>query len=195
MTVSISCSPSAAPQDLSTSSDPLLHGSALLIGISSYKEWGPLHDVPLQINALKEEFSHHFDHVDVAIDLDSNTLRRRIEAFLRVDGNDADARLLIYYAGHGYTETIDEKNTNEGYITGIDTPVVDGTKESYNRARPLAVNMGYIREHLSDSHAKSILFVFDSCFAGTFLPSGALLKNNNLPWKQSSDYWNIPPET
>jgi len=149
--------------------DPLRHGHALLIGTSTYKDphWPPLDDVPLELEALRKGLHDHFDSVEVAINLETEKLRQRITDFLQSYGNDKDARLFIYYAGHGYTEDIGEQNERRGYITGIDTPWVDGTEQAYNAARPKALSMGAIRAPLEDARAKSILFVFDSCFAGT----------------------------
>ena len=46
----------------------------------------------------------HFDTVDVQKDLKAANLKEAIENFLRRYGNDENARLFIYYAGHGYTE-------------------------------------------------------------------------------------------
>ncbi|MGC2224006.1 MAG: tetratricopeptide repeat protein, partial [Methylocella sp.] len=124
-------------------------------------------DVPLQLDALRIGLLGHFDTVEVAPDLETEELRQRLTGFLQTYGNDDNARLFIYYAGHGYTEVIRERNENRGYITGIDTPWINGTPQAYNAARIKAISMGSIRAPLEDARAKSILFVFDSCFAGT----------------------------
>jgi hypothetical protein len=78
---------------------------------------------------------------------------------------------LIYYAGHGYTEI--QRNENRGYITGIDTPHLDGTLQGYNGARLKAISMTEIRAPLERAPAKSILFIFDSCFSGTIFTNRA----------------------
>ena len=76
--------------------------------------------------------------------------------------------LFIYYAGHGYTELIPERNEYRGYITATDTPaIVEEAAKSYDAARRKAISMGQIRAQLVESRAKSILVLFDSCFAGT----------------------------
>jgi TPR repeat protein len=151
------------------SDDPLRHGHALLIGNSHYRDraWAQLDDVPLQLEALREGLLGHFDDVQVEQDLDIEQLRQKIYGFLRTYGNDRNARLFIYYAGHGYTEVIRQRNENRGYITGIDTPRIDGTAKAYDAARLKAISMPEMRAPLEDVLAKSILFVFDSCFAGT----------------------------
>jgi hypothetical protein len=94
----------------------LQHGHALLIGNSHYRDrhWPQLDDVPLQLDALRRGLRGHFDTVDVASDLETEKLRQTITGFLQTYGNDDNARLFIYYAGHGYTELIPERDENRG---------------------------------------------------------------------------------
>jgi TPR repeat protein len=160
---------SAEAQLAAPSNDPLRHGHALLIGNSHYRDrgWARLDDIPQQLRALEKGLTPHFDTVQVEEDLETEQLRQKINSFLRTYGNDSDARLFIYYAGHGYTEVIRERNENRGYITGIDTPKIDFTPQSFASARPRAISMAEIRAPVEDVLAKHILFVFDSCFAGT----------------------------
>jgi len=155
------------------SDDPLRHGHALLIGNSHYRDpsWTPLDDIPLQLAQLEKGLKDHFDTVQVVQDLEAIALLGRINDFVREYGNDANARLFIYYAGHGYTEI--QRNENRGYITGIDTPRIDGTQRAYDAARLKAVSMAEIRAPLERAPAKSILFLFDSCFAGTIFTNRA----------------------
>jgi TPR repeat protein len=151
------------------SDDPLRHGHALLIGNSRYldRSWAQLDDIPLQLDALQRGLQGHFDTIQVKQNLETEQLRQTIHSFVRTYGNDSNARLFIYYAGHGYTELIRQRNENRGYITGINTPKIDFTQQSFDAARLLAISMAEIRAPLEDVLAKSILFVFDSCFAGT----------------------------
>jgi len=157
----------ADAQVLPGSNDPLRHGRALLIGNSHYRDsgWPPLDDIPLQLAQLEKSLKDHFDTVKVVQDLEAIPLFDTINDFVRTYGNDSNARLFIYYAGHGYTEI--QRNENRGYITGIDTPRSDGTQRAYNAARLKAISMAEIRAPLERAPAKSILFLFDSCFAGT----------------------------
>jgi TPR repeat protein len=162
-----------AAQVLSASNDPLRHGHALLIGNSRYSDprWTRLDDIPLQLGLLEKGLREHFDTVKVVQDLEAVPLLATINDFVREYGNDSNARLLIYYAGHGYTEI--QRNENRGYITGIDTPHLDGTQRAYDAARLKAISMAEIRAPLERAPAKSILFLFDSCFAGTVFTNRA----------------------
>ena len=151
------------------SDDPLRHGHALLIGVSKYddRRWPALQDVTLQVDELRRGLQGHFDTVDVVRNLDSDSIRRQLANFLDKYDDEPAPRLFVYYAGHGYTELIVDRNELRGYVTGTDTPAVDGTAKSYDAARHKAISMGEIRELLVESRAKSIFFLFDSCFAGT----------------------------
>jgi uncharacterized caspase-like protein len=153
--------------------DPLRRGHALLIANATYRDsrWPRLDDVPLQVTALQKGLKDHFDTVEVVQDFETEALRQKINGFLRHHGNDGNARLLIYYAGHGYTELIAQRNSYRGYITGIDTPAIDTSKPDYNAARLRAISMTEIRATLEDVLAKHVLFIFDSCFAGTIFTS------------------------
>jgi hypothetical protein len=149
------------------SDDPLRRGHALLIGNSHYEDrgWPQLDDIPLQLKQLKEGLEFHFDKVEIAENLKTDKLLETIKRFIKENGNKASDRLFIYYAGHGYTEVI--RNENRGYITGIDTPSIDGTAQANDAARIKAIPMLEISTTVKLAPAGHILFVFDSCFAGT----------------------------
>src|SRR5262249_37581598 len=49
----------------------------------------------------------------------------------------------------------------------------DGTSRGYNAARPYAISMAEIRAPMERTPAKSVLFIFDSCFAGTIFTDRA----------------------
>jgi TPR repeat protein len=156
------------------SDDPLRHGHALLIGNSRYRDpsWTRLDDIPLQLTQLKKGLDKiHFDDVELVEDLEAVPLLNKINDFVRTYGNDSKARLLIYYAGHGYTEV--QRSQTRGYITGVDTPFIDGTSRAYDAARLKAISMTEIKAPLERSPANSILFIFDSCFAGTIFTNRA----------------------
>ena len=157
--------------------DPLRRGHALLIANSHYKDsrWPRLDDVPLQVAALEKGLRDHFDTVVVVQNLETEQLRQKLYTFLQSYGNDGDARLFIYYAGHGYTEEIEQRNEYRAYITGIDTPAVDPpTRRNYDAARGRAISMAAIRAQLEEVLAKHILFVFDSCFGGSIFTTRAV---------------------
>jgi hypothetical protein len=149
--------------------DPLRHGHALIVGTWEYSDpqWPRLDDVHLQIQQLEVALKPHFDDVQLLLNPTFDQLDAGLRRFLRTLGNDDNARLFIYYAGHGYTEVNSGRNEYRGYITGADTPYVDGTQSSFAAARVKALSMEAVRGLVSDVNARQVLFVFDSCFAGT----------------------------
>ena len=149
--------------------DPLRHGDAMIIGTWAYSDarWPRLDDIRLQIDQLRSGLEAHFDAVQVLSNPTFDQLDSGLRRFLRIRGNDENARLLIYYAGHGYTEVDLGRNESRGYITGSDTPYVDGSQRGFAAARARALSMEAIRGMVSDVNARHLLFIFDSCFAGT----------------------------
>jgi Caspase domain len=111
--------------------DPLRQGDALIIGTWAYSDarWPRLDDIRLQVDQLRFGLESHFDAVQVLSNPTFDQLDSGLRRFLRIRGNDENARLLIYYAGHGYTEVDLGRNESRGYITGSDTPCVDGSAQ------------------------------------------------------------------
>jgi hypothetical protein len=96
----------------------------------------------MQLMALQRGLENHFDSVEVVQDPTTEQLRQKIMHFLRYYGNDISARLLIYYAGHGYTENVYRYNETRGYITGKDTPpIMAYTPAAFNQARLNSISM------------------------------------------------------
>jgi outer membrane protein OmpA-like peptidoglycan-associated protein len=148
--------------------DKLAQGHALLIGSWDYadRRWARLSGIPLELDELQSEFCKHFQTVTR---LDQPTFARLdsgLVAFLRTYGNQANSRLLIYYAGHGYTELDPVRNQDRGFITAVDTPFVDGSAQSYDDARQKAMSLQLVRDQVADASALQILMIFDSCFSG-----------------------------
>jgi hypothetical protein len=71
-----------------------------------------------------------------------------------------------------------------GYITGIDTPTINLTPQRFAAARLRAISMPEIRALLDEAVAKHILFIFDSCFAGTLFTNRG---KNNSPGPLTAD--------
>ena len=142
---------------------------ALVIGESRYQytsAWkeldGVRRDVPAVEKLLREQ---GFDEVVVAQDLTRLELDRTIRSFIGKYGLARENRLLIYYAGHGYTETT-EDGVKLGYILPIDTPSPFKEPEQFAET---AISMNDIESYALSIKAKHVLFVFDSCFSGSAL--------------------------
>jgi hypothetical protein len=167
----------------SPSRDPLRLGHALLIGIYQYEDrrWPTLDDIPLQLAVLKDGLKEHFETVEIIENKTSDKIWQKLDTFLRVNGNSSDARLLIYYAGHGYNERVDQYNTLRGYITGTDTPAIMAkTKSEYDSARLKSISMVRIRGPLQEIRARHVLVILDNCFSGTIFNTRSISQSQSL---------------
>lgn len=155
---------------------------ALLIGNSEYAEWNSLpgveRDIP-QVEAVLRD-KHGFT-VEKALNLSKKELLNRIDEFISNYGQDYENRLLIYYAGHGYTAVLPDKRVM-GYLVMKDAPVVPSVEESlqktpknFSEFRLRAISMDDIENSSKAITTRHALFVFDSCFSGT-----ALYRDNSI---------------
>jgi len=173
--------------------DPLRHGHALLIGAWSYmdRNWPRLDDIQLQLEQLRRGLAPHFDDVVMLRNPTVEQLQMRLGDFLKKQGNDPKARLFIYYAGHGFTETSLMRNAHRGFITGTDTPYA-GSSDQIAIAKPYAISMDAIRSMVADIDALQVLFIFDSCFAGTIFTARSPAEASSLTAHDITDLMRFP---
>jgi peptidoglycan hydrolase-like protein with peptidoglycan-binding domain len=136
------------------------HGSshALVIGINAYdKGWPRLSNATKDAELVTEELRHRGFEVTLRTDLDSEQLEEALREFFVVKGRDPEARLFIWFAGHGYTED------GEGYLVPRDAPHPSAGSDFYLQALPIR----RFGEYMRMARAKQAFAVFDSCFAGT----------------------------
>ena len=141
---------------------PFGRSVALLVGVSTYKNWDPLPGVKTTINQLREYLlgDGGFDEVFQITDeratpaLVRDFMRRR---FLRLKRND---RLLFYFGGHGM-----DVSGMTSYILFADASRSDIDEHS--------IPTNDIREWSAILPVKNVLFLLDSCSAGYgFTPMG-----------------------
>lgn len=130
---------------------------ALVIGINAYSGgWPRLSNATVDAAAVAGELERHGFQVTLATDLDSDALEEAIEDFVYERGREPDARLLIWYAGHGHT--ID----GEAYLVPADAPPADTDWEF----RRKALSMRDFGKFMREARSRHVLAVFDSCFSG-----------------------------
>src|SRR5271155_4774007 len=78
-------------------------GHALLIGVSSYDNdaWPQLLSVITDIEALSLGLAPHFATVETLINPTAEAIRTKLRDFMTGLWDQPDARLIVYYAGHG----------------------------------------------------------------------------------------------
>jgi tol-pal system protein YbgF len=154
---------------------------ALVIGIDAYSNGWPrlsnaVKDAQLVAEALRKK---GFDVTD-KYNLTSAQLKKAFEEFFILKGNEEEARLFVWFAGHGHT--ID----GEGYLVPVDASRPDGT----GKFKLSALNMRRFGEFVRQANSKHVFNVFDSCFAGTVfnnqrtLPSAAITHATTQPVRQ-----------
>jgi uncharacterized caspase-like protein len=153
----------------------LYEGSyALIIGNSEYSlGWDRLSGVKNDVVAVRDVLERHGFKVEVAENLTSEQFERRVRKFINDYGFDRDNRLIIYYAGHGYTLNSAGDKRELGYIIPSDTPLPTRDERGF---RQKAVSMNTIQNFARDIQAKHALFVFDSCFSGKIFALRGKLK-------------------
>ncbi|MBR0665203.1 hypothetical protein GXW71_12635 [Roseomonas hellenica] len=136
---------------------------ALLIGQSQYAHWRPLEAVRSEIDALRAALEESNFRVEVHYDLGSEDLARVIDAFVRTRGAVPDARLFVYFGGHGWTRDVGTRPM--GFIVPVDAPE---PSQDQRRFMQMALPMTLFEAYARVPDARHMLFVFDSCFSGAF---------------------------
>jgi formylglycine-generating enzyme required for sulfatase activity len=142
-----------------------LYGSshALVIGIDKYiGGWQPLSNAVEDARTVAEELKRQGFAVTLKTDLSSDALRRTLREFFAIKGEDPNARLLFWFAGHGHTVG------GEGFLVPADAPA-DTSSAFLIDALPMRDFGSLVRL----AKSKHVLSIFDSCFSGTIFQARA----------------------
>jgi len=144
---------------------------ALVIGESEYTNgWRRLPGVKEDFAAIKTLFEEQGFNVETLENANSQGLKSGITNFLDKYGYRTDARLVLYFAGHG--ETLDLDGQRMGYIVPVDAPYSRNNRNQINdEFLQKAVPMAQFEAWAVQYRSRHILFVFDSCFAGAVFRS------------------------
>ena len=129
-----------------------------MIGIDDYTEgWPRLSGAAKDARLVAEELEREGFDVTLKTNLNSEQLKDALNSFFIFKGEDPDARLFVWFAGHGHTMN------NEGYLVPADAPLPkEGAKFKYR-----ALSLRRFRGACSAGPVKHAMAVFDSCFSGT----------------------------
>jgi formylglycine-generating enzyme required for sulfatase activity len=137
---------------------------ALLIGVSDYTAgWPPLSGVKKDVVDVRAVLERQGFQVEVVENPTAVQLRSAYETFIQRHGAKTEARLLLYFSGHGHTLKL-AWGGDMGYIIPADAPNPNRDLEGF---KDKAVDMQQIEVYAKRIEAKHALFIFDSCFSGS----------------------------
>lgn len=136
---------------------------ALVIGNDDYRDgWPKLANAVADANEVATALAEAGFEVTLRSNLDSDELEDTLKKFFAFEGNDPEARLLIWYAGHGHSIR------GEGFLVPVDAP-----KPSEPEFLLSALPMRDFDTQMRFVKAKHVLAIFDSCFSGTIFTTRA----------------------
>ena len=142
---------------------------ALVIGNGNYqKGWDKLKGAVSDAKEVAKALEKHGFQVTLRTDVTKEAFNREFGDFTVKYGagdENANNRLLFYYAGHGHTE---EMATGEelGYIVMVDAPNPEMDSAGFRRN---SVDVESLVTQAKLIKARHVLFMFDSCFSGSIL--------------------------
>jgi len=136
---------------------------ALLIGVSDYEHWPDLPGVEEDIVAVGKGLKKHGFKVISLLNPTRSSFDNTMRDFIGDYGQDPENRLIIYYAGHGYTLTTN-RGRELGYIVPADSPL---PKDGTGSFKKKAISMLEIEIFAKQMESKHAMFTFDSCFSGS----------------------------
>jgi uncharacterized protein YigE (DUF2233 family) len=142
---------------------------ALVIGIDGYSNgWKRLSKAKEDAREIAAALTDAgFQDVQVLYDLNHETLPDAIEDFIYTKGANPDARLLIWFAGHGHMIG------TRGYLVPTDAPVPGDDLASQAAFQRVAMPLLDFQRYMNDMHARHVLAVFDACFSASVFGGGA----------------------
>jgi hypothetical protein len=149
------------PSLIEQAADSYKGSYALLIGQSEYTNgWSNLESIPGELDRLEGALSQHDFSITRVENLAGRKLKTAVSKFLENYGYDEGNRLLIFYAGHGYSKP----NGSRGYLVPVDAPLPDKNTKHF---RQVAMTMSEILGDMRSIDAKHVMVLFDSCFSGS----------------------------
>lgn len=132
---------------------------ALVIWAGDYKNWGKLNNLQYEAKEVITALQKQGFQVREIPNPNRTKLSNGIKDFIDDYGYRQNNRLVIFFAGHGYT-----RQQTKGYLVPVDAPDPIVDEQGFLKA---ALSMEQINSWATQMEAKHVLFVFDSCFSGT----------------------------
>ncbi len=136
---------------------------ALVIGIDNYTGGWPRLNMAIEdAEAVADGLRTKEFEVTLVRNLDSTQLREELRSFFAIKGSDPDARLLLWFAGHGHTIN------GEGFLVPADAPVASDPAFKVS-----ALHMRDFGGLVRLAESRHVISIFDSCFSGTIFTGRA----------------------
>ena len=136
---------------------------ALVIGVSNYQKWPKIPFAVRDAKEVAERLELLGFKTKLVLDPTHREMLTALNEMVYVLGKDKDRALLLYYAGHGETETLADK-TKMGYVIPKDCPPLKDDPMGFVTH---AVSMREIETISLRIKSKHVLMLFDSCFSGS----------------------------
>jgi len=136
---------------------------ALVIGVSSYQQWPKLPNAVKDAKEVAAKLKDFGFEVETLLDPTSREMKKALNEMVYKIGMEKNRAILLYYAGHGGTETLAD-NTKMGYIIPKDCPLI---KQDPLGFATTAISMTEIESISLRIKSKHVLMLFDSCFSGS----------------------------
>jgi len=147
------------------------HSYALLIGVSGYNNgWPALPGVREDLYKIRASLEKQGFRAMAIWDPDKDQLDDAITDFIKNYGQDENNRLVIYFAGHGYTS---KSSYGEliGYLVPVDAP---RPHLGFGQFQARAVEIAQFDLYSKRIQSKHALFIFDACFSGSLFTGKTL---------------------
>jgi WD40 repeat protein len=134
---------------------------ALVIWAGDYRHWSKLNNIKDEAQDLEKVLTKHGFSVETVTNPTGKQLRQSIQEFVNNYGYQSDNRLVLFFAGHGWT-----RKNSKGYIVPVDAPDPAVGRQNEVDFLKIALDMEQFESWAKQIEAKHVLFVFDSCFSG-----------------------------
>jgi hypothetical protein len=136
---------------------------ALVIGISNYENWPKLPNAASDAREVAMKLAELGFQVKTVYNPTSNEIKKAFNELVYRIGSVEDRAILLYFAGHGETETLAD-NTKMGYIIPRDCPMIKKDPMGFSEC---AISMRDIESISMKIKSRHVIMLFDSCFSGS----------------------------
>ena len=136
---------------------------ALVVGVSNYEKWPKLPNAVRDAREVSAALRGLGFTVSEVLNPTSQELKKAVNDLTYRLGREKNRAILLYFAGHGETETLAD-GTKLGYIIPKDCPLIKDDPQGFINH---ALSMKDIEAYSLRIRSKHLLVLFDSCFSGS----------------------------